>query len=271
MLSHEDANRLNWDDRANVHATDRSGTYPISTVISGGSSLTPFETKEIGEISGKDIVHLQCHIGLDTISLKNLGAKSVTGLDFSPRSIAQARDFARQARAEVRFVEGSVYDAQRLLGEAFDLVYVTWGTINWLGDMRRWARVVAGLLRPGGALYLLDNHPQLMQVDKRDEGFVLARDWQTPTGSPLEFQVTRTYTGDPRPLRNTTTYQWVHPLGAVITAIVDAGLNLNYLHEHETISWKAFPSMNALPDGQFALPEGQPRFPLSFSVSASKA
>ncbi len=88
-----------------------------------------------------------------------------------------------------------------------------------------------------------------MQVDKRDEGFLLARDWQTPSGSPLEFQVTRTYTGDPRPLRNTTTYQWVHPLGSVVTAIADAGLTPRYQHEHETISWKAFPSMTATPDG----------------------
>jgi SAM-dependent methyltransferase len=177
MLSHKDANRLNWDDRAGIHTTDRSGTYPISTVISGGSSLNPIETKEIGDISGKDIVHLQCHIGLDTISLKNLGAKSVTGLDFSARSIAQAREFAREAGAKVLFVEGSVYDAQRLLGgETFDLVYVTWGAINWLGDIGRWARVVAALLRPGGALYLLDTHPQLSQVDQREERVVLARD-----------------------------------------------------------------------------------------------
>lgn len=158
-----------------------------------------------------------------------------------------------------------------MLGEAFDLVYVTWWTINWLGDLGRWAGVVAGLLRSGGALYLLDTHPQLLQVDQREGRVVLARDWQTPMGSPLEFQVTRTYIGGSRPLRNTTTYQWVHPLGTVITAIVDAGLNLNYLHVHETISWKALPSMNAMPDGQFALPYGQPSLPLCFSVSASKA
>ena len=72
------ANRLNWDDRAELHASDRTGTYSIEKVLSGGSSLHLLETSEIGDLSGKDIVHLQCHIGLDTISLKHLGANSVT-------------------------------------------------------------------------------------------------------------------------------------------------------------------------------------------------
>jgi SAM-dependent methyltransferase len=270
MRSYEDANRLNWDDRADIHSTDQSGTYPIDAVLAGGSSLNPIETREIGDVSGRDILHLQCHIGLDSISLKNFGARSVTGVDISARSIAYAVDFARQADADVHFVEGSVYDAPHLLDRTFDLVYATWGTINWLGDIERWAHVVAKLLRPGGMLYLLDGHPQLLQTELRDGSYVIARDWRTASGAPMEYRVERTYTGDPRVLSNTTTFQWIHPLGSLVNAIVSAGLNLRFLNEHETISWKALPSMITTCDGQFALPAGGAHFPLAFSIGAVK-
>ena len=106
MDEYASANRLNWDNRAELHASDTTGSYRIAKVLAGGSSLHALEASEIGDVSGKDIVHLQCHIGLDTISLKHLGAKSVTGLDFSPKAIAAARDFAERAGAEVRFVRG---------------------------------------------------------------------------------------------------------------------------------------------------------------------
>lgn len=263
-------NRLNWDDRAEVHATDRSGTYPIERVLSGGSSLHAIETIELGDVSGKDIVHLQCHIGLDTISLRHLGARSVTGLDFSTRSIAYARDLAERSNTDVTFVAGSVYDAPKLIDRTFDLVYVTWGALNWLSDIKQWGRVVAALLRPGGRLYLLDTHPQLMQVEARDDGFALGLDWRTPSDVPLKFEVARTYTGDPRLLVNTQTCQWIHPLSAVINALISSGLVIDFLNEHEAISWKPFPSMIKDTDGQYVLARGNVRFPLSYSIGATR-
>jgi 2-polyprenyl-3-methyl-5-hydroxy-6-metoxy-1,4-benzoquinol methylase len=145
-----DANRLSWDDRAELHATDTTGSYRIATVLAGGSALHALEASEIGDVTGKDIVHLQCHIGLDTLSLKHLGARSATGLDFSAKAILAAREFAHKAGTEARFVEASVYDAVAVLGETYDMVFVTWGAINWLPDIFAWAKVVAALLRPGG-------------------------------------------------------------------------------------------------------------------------
>ena len=164
MDDYAKANRLNWDNRAELHSTDTTGSYRIDQVLAGGSCLHALEAGEIGDIAGKDIVHLQCHIGLDTISLKHLGAR-VTGLDFSPMAIAAARDFARRAGTEVTFVEASVYDAAAALGRTYDIVFVTWGAIHWLPDIFRWAEVVASLLRPGGRLYLLDGHPRMYQFE----------------------------------------------------------------------------------------------------------
>lgn len=264
------ANRLNWDNRAELHATDTTGSYAIAEVLAKGSSLNAIETAEIGDLAGKDIVHLQCHIGLDTLSLKHLGARSVTGLDFSPRAIAAARDFAAKAGTEARFVEASVYDAEEALADTYDLVYVTWGAINWLPDIARWAKVVASLLRPGGRLYLLEGHPTMNQFEPRDGRLELEFGWRTPIGQPLVFDDVQTYTGDDRHLTATRCYEWIHPISDIVNAVLSAGLSLDFLNEHETVVWKAFPFVVETGKDQYGLPEGMPRIPMSFSLGATK-
>ena len=265
------ANRLNWDDRARLHATDTTGSYRIGKVLGGGSSLHVIEAGEIGDVSGLDAVHLQCHIGLDTLSLKHLGAAHVTGLDFSPEAIAAARDFAARAGTQAEFVEASVYDAPGVLGRGrFDLVFVTWGAINWLPDLGRWARVVAALLKPGGRLYLLEGHPILYQVDLVDDRLTVAFDWLRASDAPFVSDETQTYTGDARPIVSTRNYEWPHPMGEVVGAVLDAGLRLDFLHEHDRLAWRAFPTMVEAGEDLFALPAGLPTIPLAFSLGASK-
>jgi SAM-dependent methyltransferase len=268
---HLEANRLNWDDRAALHASDTTGSYRIGKVMAGGSSLHQLETSEIGDLAGRSVIHLQCHIGLDTISLKHLGAAAVTGLDFSPEAIKAARSFAARAGADVRFVESDVMKAREALGsETFDMVYVTWGAINWIADISAWARVAASLLRPGGTLYLLEGHPQMNQLDARDGRLELAFDWRTPRDRPLVFDDAQTYTGDARPITHTRNYEWIHPVSDVVNALVQAGLTLDFLREHDIVVWKAFPFVEEVGEDQFALPEGQVKVPMSYSVGATK-
>lgn len=270
MQSYFDANLANWDERATLHATDGTGTYRIERVLSGGSSLHAIEAAELGDIAGKDIVHLQCHIGLDTLSLKHLGAGSVTGLDFSPKAIAAARDFAARAGTEARFVEASLYDAPAALGDTYDLVFVTWGAINWLPDIGRWADIVAALLRPGGRLYLLEGHPVMNQMEWEDGRLVATFDRSTPADRPLVFDEAATYTGDARPLTNTRNYEWLHPVAEVVTAVLDAGMRLDFLHEHDRLAWRAFPHMVEAEDGLYRLPDTAVKIPLAFSLGATK-
>ncbi|MCV9966148.1 class I SAM-dependent methyltransferase [Pararhizobium sp. BT-229] len=271
MTDYLETNRLNWDDRAELHATDMTGRYPIARVLSGGSSLHALEAGEIGDVTGKDIVHLQCHIGLDTLSLKHLGALSVTGLDFSPNAISAARDFAGRAGTQATFVEASVYDAVAVLErQTYDMVFVTWGAIHWLPDIRRWAQVVARLLRPGGRLYLLDGHPQMFQYEGVDGGLSLAYGWRTPADAPLLFEEGHTYTGDPRPLTHRRMYEWFHPLSDIVNALVQAGLRLDFLNEHEILTWRHYPGMIETGEDQFELGPGLPRIPLSFSIGARR-
>ena len=270
MNDYFDANRLNWDNRAELHSADTTGSYRIAKVMAGGSSLHPLEAREIGDISGKDIIHLQCHIGLDTISLKHLGARSVTGLDFSPKAIEAARGFAAKAGTEVRFVEASLYDAAEALGETYDMAFVTWGAINWLPDIERWASVVSGLLRPGGRLYLLEGHPLMYQFEWEDGSLVTRYDWRTPQEKPLVFDNDQTYTGDERRLAHTRNYEWIHPVSSIVNGLLKADMRVDFLNEHEVVVWRAFPDMVEVDEDTFALPPGKPRIPMSFSLGATK-
>lgn len=270
MDEHTRVNRLNWDNRAELHSTDTTGSYRIAQVLDGGSCLHALEMQEIGDVTGKDIVHLQCHIGLDTLSLKHLGARSVAGLDFSPKAIEAAQAFAKRAGTQARFVEASVYDAPAALDASYDMAFVTWGAICWLRDIGAWARVVATLLRPRGSLYLLDGHPTMLQFEAREGRLELTYDWRTPAGQPLMFDEAQTYTGDARPLTHQRNYEWIHPIGDVINALIAVGMTIDFVNEHDILAWQAFPFMDGAGIDQFALEPGVPKIPLSFSIGATK-
>lgn len=270
------ANRANWDDRAVLHATDQGGMYGIAAVLAGRSTLHPVDVAGIGDVRGLRVAHLQCHIGLDTLSLAHLGAHPV-GLDFSAEAVAAARGFAARAgRPDVAFVEADVYAARAALDGAFDLVYVTWGAINWLPDIARWAAVAASLLKPGGRLFLAETHPSALVLDEVDGRLVPRFDWLTPEGAPIASDESTSYTGDPRPIARTRNYEWIHPLSAIVTGLLAAGLRLTRLDEHETLPYRLYPSMvpaDRDEDGRvmtFRLPDGAVRFPLSFSLTAEK-
>ncbi|MDP3415954.1 bifunctional 2-polyprenyl-6-hydroxyphenol methylase/3-demethylubiquinol 3-O-methyltransferase UbiG [Falsiroseomonas sp.] len=262
------ANRLNWDDRAEIHLRDSTGFYGINAVRAGEKRLDPIVDGELGDVAGLRVAHLQCHFGLDTVRLARRGAIA-TGLDFSPRAIAGARALGAELGLPVRFVEGNVYDAATLLDGPFDLVYVTWGALCWLPDMTRWARVVAALLAPGGALYLADSHPAMNALDEQDERLVLARPWQVPIDAPFRYNDTTTYTGAPDMLAHSQTYEWAHSFSAILGALLAAGFRLDFLHEHETLPWPAFPMMEPAGAGMFRLPASTPALPLAFSLRAT--
>jgi SAM-dependent methyltransferase len=264
------ANRLNWDDRAKLHATDTTGMYRIAEVLAGGDSLHAIEAGEIGDVSGKRLVHLQCHIGLDTISLAHRGAFA-TGLDFSSEAIASARGFAARAKRDVRFVQSNIYDAPAALGATFDIAYVTWGTICWLPDIFAWARVVADVLEPGGFLYFCDSQPATLCLEQIVGKLVPHYAWRTALDAPIVMDDPTTYTGDARKLARTRTYEWIHPLSDILTALIEAGMTIEWLHEHEYLPSRLFPMMvPAESEGLFRLPDGHSRLALSFSLKATR-
>jgi SAM-dependent methyltransferase len=265
-----ETNRVSWDERADIHVEDLTGSYGIERFLAGEDVLFPIEAAEIGNIEGLKVLHLQCHIGLDTLCLVRRGAH-VTGLDFSAAALRHARDLAEKSGLAARFVHGEVYDAPTLCGSDFDLVYTSWGTIYWLPDIHRWGSVIATVLKPGGSLYFADQHPSFALLDEVDGHPLPTFNWRTPSSLPLEFAPNQTYTGDPRPLVNTRSFEWIHPLSDILMALIDQGLAIEHIAEHEALPWAMFPLMQKGADRLYRLPPGIPRMPLSLSLRARKA
>jgi 2-polyprenyl-3-methyl-5-hydroxy-6-metoxy-1,4-benzoquinol methylase len=265
------ANLRSWDERVAIHTRDTTGIYGIDKFLAGGDTLMPIEHAEIGDVAGKRIAHLQCHFGLDTLSLARRGA-IVFGLDFSPKAIDAAHDYATQTKLDATFVCGNVYNADTLLPTAtFDMVYVTWGTICSLPDMVGWAENVARLLRPGGTLYLADCHPTMNQLEFANGGYVFSYPWRSTGGDDaLSLDEPASYAGDGTLLTNTRTFEWPHSFSEILGALLGAGMQLDFLHEHDTLPWKAVPVMISAGERIYHLPDDLPGPPVAFSLQARK-
>jgi SAM-dependent methyltransferase len=263
------ANRSNWNERVPIHRRDHNGFYAVERFLREGKPLRAMESGELGDIAGKRVIHLQCHFGLDTLALARQGA-IVTGLDFSPAAIDEARRLAAATGLAAQFVCANVYDARRAVAGDFDIAYVSWGTICWLPDLTGWAQTIAALLAPGGFLYFADAHPNMLILEERDGRLVPEFAIDTPADQPLVFDEPQTYTGDPTPLAASRTYQWIHSLSRIVTALIDAGLTLDFLHEHASLPWPPFPMCVRGEDGTYRLPDHIPAFPLSVSLRARK-
>ena len=264
-----DINRRSWDERATIHARDTTGVYTLDRFRAGESALPGIEAAEIGDVRGKRVLHLQCHIGLDTLRLARLGAVA-TGLDFSGVALEVARGLAEETGLKADFVQGTVDEAPRVTPGPFDLVFTTWGVLCWLPDMKSWAHVIASVLAPGGELYCADAHPCFLMLEEVAGRLLPTYDFQTPADRPLEFDNATTYTGDPTTLTHRSTREWIHPLSAILGALIDAGLTITMFREHEVLLWQGVPMLVPTPDGRWRLPDGHPRIPLSFSVRAKK-
>ncbi|WP_433733094.1 class I SAM-dependent methyltransferase [Nocardia sp. CA-129566] len=265
-------NKANWDERAPAHAA--SPDYAVARFVADPAYLSEvvrFDLPLLGDIRGLRGVHLQCHIGTDTISLARLGAR-MTGLDFSPASLAQARLLAEKTGAPVNFVESDVYDAVSALGTAqFDLVFTGIGALCWIPSIDRWARTVADLLRPGGRLFLREGHPMLWAIDetRTDRPTVGYPYFEMP--EPMVFSDGTTYVETDTEFSHIMTHEWNHGLGEVVTALLDHGLTITGLVEHRSVPWEALPGqMTRDANGEWRLTEHPERLPLTYTVQARR-
>ncbi|MGD1052460.1 MAG: class I SAM-dependent methyltransferase [Candidatus Dormibacteria bacterium] len=264
-------NRANWDERAPAHAA--SPNYDVDRFVADPrfiSRVVRFDRRLLGDIQGLRGVHLQCHIGTDTISLARLGAR-MTGLDFSAASLVEARRLAARTGDPVDFVEAEVYDAPRALGdERFDLVYTGIGALCWLPSIRRWGEVVAELLRPGGRLFVREGHPMLWALDDRRSDDLLTVGYPYfEREEPIVEEASGTYVETPATFHHNVTHSWNHGLGEIVTALLDAGMELTALTEHDEVPWEALPGrMERLDDGEWRIRDRPWRVPHSYTLQA---
>ena len=269
-----ETNRANWDERVPIHLA----AYDVGGFINDATRITSVVRDDLtlmrpflpgGSCAGLRLVHLQCHIGLDTLSWARLGA-IVTGIDFSPASVAAAHDIAERSHLPATFMVSDVDSAATTCRDRFDVVYTGIGALCWLPDLRRWAQVISELLHPGGLFFVRDSHPVLNAIDYEgeDSELVLSKAYFSP-GHPRRYDDGTTYADGEARLDHATTYEWQHPLSEIVQSLLDAGLQITGLAEHRTIPWQALPQLLRTPEG-FVLPTDPLRLPLTFSVAATK-
>jgi SAM-dependent methyltransferase len=273
VSEHLDANRRHWDERAPAHAV--SPGYSVDRFVADPTHLSDvvrFDVERLGDIAGRRGVHLQCHIGTDTISLARLGAR-MTGLDFSAPALAVARQLAADCGAAIAYVESDVYGAVEALGAGrFDLVYTGMGALCWLPDVRRWAEVVGRLLRPGGRLFLREGHPMLWSLSQpRPDGLVVVEHPYFETAEGTRFVETKSYVEHEGELAAPESVEFNHGMGEVVTALLSAGLALTALEEHDSVPWDFLAGATVRDDrGEWRLGHSPERLAASYTLQAVK-
>lgn len=268
-----ESNRANWEERFAIHRDAYS--YDMASHFAGRGHMLAIEEQELGSVDGLKILHLQCRFGRDSFALAQRGAH-VTGIDFDRQSIAHAEELAQQLGLsdQTSFIAGDVLGARELLDApaSFDRVYVTWGTICWLRDIKTWAQVVAHFLKPGGWLYFADHHPVVNTFDDEYAEAPGLPTWFWPyfTDKPLIDDAPGDYTGDFPKLKSGNLHEWRHTLGDLVTALLDAGLNIKMLHEHDALPWAAYECL-VLGDDRLCRWPDKPWLPLAISIKAEKS
>jgi SAM-dependent methyltransferase len=272
MDAWEATNRANWDERAPAHAA--SPDYEVARLVADPRALSrvvSFDRDRLGDISACRGVHLQCHIGTDTISLARLGAR-MSGLDFSLAALTEARRIADRAGVAVEFVESDLRSALEVLEPgSFDLVYTGIGALCWLPRIDEWASVVAGLLREGGRLFVREGHPMLWTLDEHvTDRLVVRLPYFEQPEAPYVEDVDSTYVTTDVTFANTRSYSWNHSLGEVVSALLANGMAITGLVEHDSVPWEALEGQMVREDGEWRLRDRPSRLAASYTLQAVK-
>ncbi len=271
MTDHVQINLANWNSRVAHH--ERQGDLDRYRSDPGClSNVVTFDLPRLGRLDGLDVVHLQCHIGTDTLSLARLGARSVCGLDFSLPALAVAARLAADCGAAIEYVESELYGAVEALGaERFDVVYTGIGALCWLPDIRDWARVVCELLRPGGRLFMREAHPMLWTLaDPRPDGLLVVEHPYFETAG-VHFSEAQSYVDHDEPLAAPDIVSFNHGLAQIITAVMDAGLTLTAIEEHDTVPWNPLDTeMELIHGSEYRLRRNPNRLAATYTLQAAK-
>jgi 2-polyprenyl-3-methyl-5-hydroxy-6-metoxy-1,4-benzoquinol methylase len=273
MSDYREINGAYWDERVAAHAA--SPDYGLERYADDPTFLSDvvrFDIPRLGDISGLDAVHLQCHIGTDTVSLARLGAR-MTGLDISEPALEVGRSLAASAGVDVRFVQSELYSAPAVLGEgSFDLVFTGIGALCWIPDIRAWADVVAALLRPGGRLHIREGHPMLWALaDARVDGLLVVDLPYFERAEPVVWDEDGTYVETDTVFSKNVTHEWNHGLGEIVSALFANGMQLTLFEEHDSVPWEAFPGqMKDAGGGEWRIADRPERLAHSYTLQAVK-
>ncbi|MEM7185064.1 MAG: class I SAM-dependent methyltransferase [Bacteroidota bacterium] len=258
-----ETNRETWNQKVAVHSN--SPFYDLESFRKGASSLNMYERNALGDVSGKSLLHLQCHFGQDTLSWARLGARC-TGVDISDEAIKLARELNDELQLDARFVRCNVLDTSAHVSDTFDIVFSSYGTIGWLPDLRPWGRMIAERLKPGGCFYLAEFHPIAWMFDYTVDPPKMVYSYQQKEAIYEEYE--GTYAEDGATKMISKEYGWNHSLSEVVNALIEAGLTLEYLNEYNASPYDVFPDLVKNETGLYELKEKL--YPLIFELKARK-
>lgn len=263
-----ETNRTWWDEAVALHVA--GDFYDVAGFRAGRCTLDPIELDALGDVTGKSLLHLQCHFGMDTLSWARRGAK-VTGLDFSGKAIEQARALAAELALDATFVCSPVQRAAEAIGDRFDIVYTSQGVLTWIDDLRPWGEAIGKLLKPGGVFYIYEYHPlATIWDDQCQPGELKVRYRYFGDGTPEVCDTGGGSYGSVGPMRARRTHEWPHPISEIVTVLLDAGLMIGSMHEYAHSTYRMLPGMERRDDGLWYLPAKRDSVPLMFSLTARK-
>jgi SAM-dependent methyltransferase len=253
-----DTNRSLWNQRTAVHK--ESGFYDVPSFLGGKSSLTAIELEHLGDVRGKKILHLQCHFGMDTLSLSRMGA-TVTGVDLSDAAIEEARRLNEVLEQDARFICCNVYDLPQHLDETFDIVYTSFGVIGWLPDLAPWAALIRRFLKPGGFFFMAEFHPVIWMMD--DEMRELRYHYHNH--EVIAIDSTGTYSDPDAPIAHKE-YGWNHALSEVFTVLLGEGLQLSSFREYSYSPFPCFSRVVQGADGNWRIEGLEDKLPMVYAI-----
>ena len=264
MSDYYETNKKRWNELVGIHAA--SEEYDVEGFLAGKNSLHHAELDILGEVSGKSLLHLQCHFGLDTISWSRLGAKA-TGVDFSDTAIELARELAKKAGTDTEFICCNIYDLRDTLEGEYDVVFTSIGVLCWLQDMEEWAKIVSHYLKAGGTFLLVESHPLMWIFDDESEEIQVKYNyWHTK--EPLIWEQDGTYANEEAKVTNKKSYEWQHTMSDIINSLIKAGLVIQELGEYPQLPWQYLQIAEKQDEWYWRIP-GDP-LPQMWSVKASK-
>ena len=255
-------NRQSWNNRTDAHL--KSEFYDLQNFIQGKSSLNTIELELLGDLSGKSVLHLQCHFGQDSISLARLGAE-VTGVDLSDKAIANAKQLAKETKSNTDFICCDVYELPKYLDRQFDIVFASYGTIGWLPDLDKWAKVISKFLKPKGQFVFAEFHPVVWMFDDNFQNITYR---YFNSGAIIESE-NGTY-ADKNADISQEYVMWNHGLSEVLNSLIKNGLSINSFQEYDYSPYDCFDHTLEFEPKKYRIKHLDNKIPMVFSLAASK-
>lgn len=263
-MNHFELNKESWNEFTPSHVD--SDFYDVESFKKGASSLNDIELDGLGDVSGKDLLHLQCHFGMDTLSLARLGAH-VTGVDLSDVAIKVANDLSSELKISANFISSNVYDLDKNLDGKFDIIYTGYGALNWLDDLDKWAKLIHQFLKPNGVFYMVEFHPFIYTLDHKD---MKIKESYFKT-APMESIADESYTdGSKTEKKNLKYVEWNHSLSEVISSLQNVGLQLESFNEYPYQVYNCFDNMVEIEKGKWVFEKYGDKIPYMYSLKVTK-